>query len=160
MTDLKPEERTRSILRAALVAAALLGASHQLGAMTVEQYKKAMSEPTSLKAAAAILWLDGLADGLQLANLRMRLQFIQNPLPKVPTERTMLYCTPPSLALNEENNLSILNKEIELLFQLAGGDADLVKQINESPVDAIFFKALERTFPCSAAKVRELGVPK
>jgi len=90
----------------------------------------------------------------------MRLHFIQNPLPKMLTERTMLYCAPPSLQLNEENYLSILNKEIELLFQLAGGDADLVKQINESAVTGIFFKALERTFPCSPAKVRELGIPK
>jgi hypothetical protein len=130
--------------------AILLAGSTQLQAVTVESYQKHRADPTTTEAVFDKLYLDGLGDGMQAANLTGFLNSAKSGNP------TLLYCSPPGLALQTDNYMAILDSEIKRSLDLAADDPVKIKAVMRRNIDHLLIEGLIRTFPCTPAKIQEV----
>jgi hypothetical protein len=128
--------------------ALVVAAAYHLRAETVETYQRLKADSKSVEAQLDQIYIKGLGEGLQLANVRVLMDSVLNKSPM------MLFCPPQNLALNESNFFSIIDSEIERRLRLAADNSDAIKVVMQTDIRILLLYGLKNTFPCSPALIR------
>lgn len=99
----------------------LLSSINRVTALTIKEYKE-MSNEEIVK-----IYVKGVGEGLMWGNTMINVR-----------QNTNIFCPPPKMALNGENYISILQKELESNSSYKDSD----------PIELVLVLALEKVFPC------------
>jgi hypothetical protein len=122
------------IPRLVVLSVSVLAISPDVLAMNVKTYKEMQASDTGRNTVRA--YIDGVGEGFGWANIK--LDFDGN---------AKLFCTPPTLTLNNDNFLRILDDEIALNAKAIAAEA-----LSVAPVEFLLLQGLQKTFPCPAKK--------
>ena len=99
--------------------------------MKVKEYKASMASPES--AMAAKVFIQGLGEGIGLANVAI-----------ARTGQKALYCQPTTTALDRDQFVALLDKQIKALTP-GGPEA----QLDDFDVALLLLQGLKEAFPCA-----------
>jgi hypothetical protein len=101
--------------------------------VTVKEYRTRMASRDSAVIAATRLYIKGVGEGIGWAN--------NEPT----TGRKPFYCPPEKLAVNLENYMDILNRQIKTLSMRL-----TQSQLEEAWIGLLLLKGLQEAFPCAS----------